>query len=627
MFINFTGDTNNIIEGICLLKEDLNIETGKEGYLVHLIKRTGGIEVDIQKEKTEIYYEKPCQFYRGLMLLVKQFQFNGSEPIHIIEVPRVNNTGLMLDVSRNAVLTVDSVKHFLRKMALMGMNLLMFYIEDIYHLEGYEHFGYMRGRYNAKELKEIDNYAFLLGIEIMPYIQTLGHMGQILKWDDMKDLRDTNEIILAGEEKTYLFLDRIIETLSSIFRSKRINIGMDEAHELGIGKYFTLHGYRNKMQIMQEHLECMLKITEKYGLTPMIASDMLFNNNDGAADHYEMDNNNNCPINLPKNLDLMYWDYFHTDIELIQKFIRRHKSWGKIPTYLGTVRTWESYATGYDQSFANTKAALEACALECVEEAVISVWLNDGAENSVFSGLPGISYFAQQIYNANENNFEFKKCFHVQTGADFDSFLLLGDLDKIIAIDGKSSGGNPSKFLLWQDILLGFFDFHIREINPSKHYQNLKKNMEKAISKMGPYKLLMEMMRDLCEVLEKKSEIGIKINKAYSLKNIEELNNIAIYILPEISDAIEILRSTHRKYWMETVKPFGWEVLDSRYGGLCARVETSKHRILEYTNGKISAIPELEEERMPYKMNSQLLPVVLCYDQIISSGYQNGPVR
>ena len=627
MLIQFSGDTDGIREGAHLLAEDLQIQTGAVGYPVHVKRRAGGIEVSIQKEKAEIFYEKRCHFYRGLMLLIKKFRYCGDEPGRIIEIPRIKSVGLMLDVSRNAVLTVDSVKHFLRKMALMGMDLLMFYMEDLYYLEGYGRFGYMRGRYSEKELKEIDDYAFSLGIEIMPYIQTLAHMGQILKWDEMKDFRDTEEIILVGEERTYHLLDRMIGTLSSLFRSKRINIGMDEAHELGLGKYLTLHGYRDKMQIMREHLGRVLEITEKYGLTAMIASDMLFHGSGGAADHYEMGDKTECAIDLPENMDLMYWDYFHTDTEEIREFIRRHKAWGKTPTYLGTVRTWESFATGYKQSFANSSAALEACALEDVEEVVISVWLNDGAENSLFAGLPGISYFAQQVYNVRATDSELKECFSVQTGADFDSFLLLGALDEITTPVGSPAGGNPSKFLLWQDVLLGFFDSQIKGLEMGKHYQGLSECLEKAIPEMGPYRLLMEMMRDLSGVLEKKSEIGVQIKHAYDSKNLSEMQRIANEVLPCISDAVERLRLSHRKFWMETLKPFGWEVMDSRYGGLRARMETAAQRILEYSSGKISAIQELEEDRIPYTKNGRSLPVVLCYDQIVSNGYQNGPVR
>lgn len=43
---------------------------------------------------------------------------------------------MMFDTSRNAVLRPDTLRSFLRKMALMGMNLGMMYTEDTYEVPG-----------------------------------------------------------------------------------------------------------------------------------------------------------------------------------------------------------------------------------------------------------------------------------------------------------------------------------------------------------------------------------------------------------------------------------------------------------------------------------------------------------
>jgi hypothetical protein len=50
-------------------------------------------------------------------------------------------------------------------MALMGNNLVMLYTEDTYELEGEPFFGYMRGRFSFDEVRELDDYAFNLGME------------------------------------------------------------------------------------------------------------------------------------------------------------------------------------------------------------------------------------------------------------------------------------------------------------------------------------------------------------------------------------------------------------------------------------------------------------------------------
>ena len=42
--------------------------------------------------------------------------------------------GVMFDVSRGGVLTVDSLKFFLRKLAVMGVNTVLLYLEDVYEV-------------------------------------------------------------------------------------------------------------------------------------------------------------------------------------------------------------------------------------------------------------------------------------------------------------------------------------------------------------------------------------------------------------------------------------------------------------------------------------------------------------
>ena len=64
--------------------------------------------------------------------------------------------GVMIDMSRNAVMSVAALKEYFVLLKKMGYNSVMLYTEDTYEVEGEPFFGYMRGRYSANELKEID---------------------------------------------------------------------------------------------------------------------------------------------------------------------------------------------------------------------------------------------------------------------------------------------------------------------------------------------------------------------------------------------------------------------------------------------------------------------------------------
>jgi len=54
----------------------------------------------------------------------------------------------MYDVSQgNAVINIEATKEFIRRMAVMGLNMLMMYCEDSFTVDSQPYFGYMRGAY------------------------------------------------------------------------------------------------------------------------------------------------------------------------------------------------------------------------------------------------------------------------------------------------------------------------------------------------------------------------------------------------------------------------------------------------------------------------------------------------
>ena len=58
--------------------------------------------------------------------------------------------GVMIDMSRNAVMHLDGLKRFLTLLSKMGYNCVMLYTEDTYEIESEPFFGYMRGPSNCR---------------------------------------------------------------------------------------------------------------------------------------------------------------------------------------------------------------------------------------------------------------------------------------------------------------------------------------------------------------------------------------------------------------------------------------------------------------------------------------------
>ncbi|MEI8313715.1 MAG: hypothetical protein WCH98_23450 [Verrucomicrobiota bacterium] len=87
----------------------------------------GVVEVSLRDGVATIRYDSPAQACRGLGALLAGIVKPG-EP-HV-EQTSFATMGIMLDCSRNAVMTAAHFKGWLRRLALLGYNMAMLYTED-----------------------------------------------------------------------------------------------------------------------------------------------------------------------------------------------------------------------------------------------------------------------------------------------------------------------------------------------------------------------------------------------------------------------------------------------------------------------------------------------------------------
>ena len=60
------------------------------------------------------------------------------------------------------------------------------------------------------------------------------------------------------------------------------------------------------------------------------------------------------------------------------------------------------------------------------------------------------------------------------------------------------------------------------------------------------------------------------------------------------------MKLLREQLWMRDAKPFGYELLDIKLGGVITRLESNRRRIRSYLDGRIPVLEELEQTRLPY---------------------------
>lgn len=615
---------DELIEGILLLSEDLSLKINNSGYPIKVCKRKGPLEVINKNGEGIINFQDKIEFFRGMGLWIENYKSNYE--FNITEKSKFKTSGVMADSSRNAVLNKNEIESFLRKMSIMGLNVFMLYIEDIYRLPNYSYFGYMRGAYTEEELRMFDDYAHKLGIEIIPCIQTLAHLETTLKWNYANNMKDTEDILLVGEPETYAFIEEMIKSATSPFRTNRVHIGMDEAMNLGLGKYLEEYGYNDRFEIMNEHLQRVVSITESMGLEVMIWSDMFFRLGSKHKEYY--DENINIPkeviSQIPSSIQLVYWDYYHSEEAFYQKYFQKHKELGSLPVFAGGAWTWNGLAPNYGRAFVNSEAALKAAKKENIEEVILTLWGDNGTETPLNTALPVMQLYAEHTYNDDVKKSKLTERFEFCTGIRLDDILLLNQFDETPGVSKNNLGSSsPSKFLLWQDILLGMFDKNIEGLSLNAHYEDLNRKLFNIENNYPQYSLLFSFYSQLAKVLSRKSEIGINLKSSYD-KNDKKQLSVLLQDLQLIKDDVALLRVKHQELWFDCHKANGWEVLDIRYGGLIARMTTAQTRLELFVDNKIDQLEELEEERLPYDAKYTITEGFLGtekYHNIVTAGH------
>lgn len=525
--------------------------------------------------------------------------------------------GVMVDMSRDAVMSLEGLKKFIPVIAKMGYNSLFLYTEDTYTVTGEEYLGYLRGRYSVEEMKEIDRFAGEYGIEIIPCIQTLAHMARVYRWNQYP--MDNPDILMADDERTYQLIDNMLATLKECFTARRIHVGMDEAHDLGRGKHLDQYGYQTVSEIMQRHLGRVAEIAARHGYEIMVWSDMFFRpwNNGGYAIPQTKIPEEYIKA-LPKGVSPVYWDYYSSDSQHYADMMSNHKQLSTSTWFAGGAWTWGGFLPHNEFSIKTMSHALPMAKQAKIKNVFITMWGDNGGECSRYSALPALFYMAQYAKGVTDEA-RIKAKFKSAFGVDFDSFMLL-DAPNNLAPNEKRHGMpiNPAKYMLYNDYFLGVYDYTVCP-EGSRHFADCEEKLLAAAKKHRKYAYLFDTAAKLSGVLKYKYDLGVKTRKAYEASDRAELLRLANEEYAYVLKALSAFYKAFEKQWYLENKPHGFEVHEIRLGGLMQRTDSCRRRLLDYAKGKISSIPELEEKLLPLGEEGKSIYQNLYRDMVTAS--------
>lgn len=262
--VTSTNETKNISGNNCIVFIKDNV-TPKEGYELKISPEK--VVVKSSSVKGAFY---AVQTIRQLLPASIEKSTNNIKSnltlpeVTISDFPRFKWRGLHLDVSRN-FFDVKFIKKTIDNLALHKMNVLHWHLVDdqgwrieikkypklteIASIRKETVIGRNSGKYDGKqygpffytqeEVKDIIKYAEKRGITIVPEIEMPGHTQAVLaaypeygctgkRTEVWTQWGVSQNVYCAGQEKTFAFLQDILDEVCNLFPSEYIHIGGDE---------------------------------------------------------------------------------------------------------------------------------------------------------------------------------------------------------------------------------------------------------------------------------------------------------------------------------------------------------------------------------------------------------------
>jgi len=206
----------------------------------------------ITRDAVDLTGATPVGLWYGLKTL-EQLVLSGGGRLNCVRIddaPDFEVRGVMLDVSRDKVPTMRTLKRLIDGFARLRLNQLQLYTEHTFAYRRHRTAWRGASPLTAAEVRKLDRFCTERFIELVPNQNCFGHMERWLRharyrplseatgpWTDPWGRTRTAPATLNPLDPRSLALVRsLLDELLPQFASRRVNVGFDETFELGQGR-------------------------------------------------------------------------------------------------------------------------------------------------------------------------------------------------------------------------------------------------------------------------------------------------------------------------------------------------------------------------------------------------------
>ncbi len=309
--------------------------------------------------------------------------------------------GLMLDISRDRVPTMATLRGLLDLLEELKLNELQLYTEHTFAYRGHREVWEKASPLTGEEVLELDRLARERFVELVPNQNSFGHMERWLVHPRYRALAETPDAdpsdpdgglairsLCPLDPGSLALLEELYEELLPHFSSRRFNVGCDETYDVGRGQSREACETRGAGRVYLDFLlEIHRRVAER-GRTLLFWGDIVLRHPELIAE-------------LPRDIVALDWGYEadHPFDEEGGRFERAGLTWYVCP---GT-SSWNSFAGRTDTALENIRRAAESGLGHGASGLLVTDWGDNGHPQPFPVALPFYAYAAAVAWGLEKN--------------------------------------------------------------------------------------------------------------------------------------------------------------------------------------------------------------------------------
>jgi len=359
-----------------------------------------GYRLTVQPNLITVSYKSPEGLFYALTTLkqLKSQSDNKVPCVQIEDVPDLMLRGVMLDISRGKIPTMETLFGVVDFLADLKYNQLQLYVEGFSF--GYPSFKKLWEKTETplmpEEIRQLDAYCKDRCIELVPNQNMLGHMDAWLKTDEYKNLAECPEgfkllgliemksTLAPANPESLELVKKMSEDLLPNFQSSQFNVNLDEPFELGKNKKHPVTDPKEIAGIYITYAKKLNEFVNSKGKKMMMWGDVISRTPEIIPE-------------IPKDITLLEWRY--ESLQSFWKIAEQYQKAGLQYMVCPGTSSWSSFTGRTDNMLANIEDAVSSAVRFGAKGMLITDWGDTPHLQYLTVSYPALAYAAALSWN------------------------------------------------------------------------------------------------------------------------------------------------------------------------------------------------------------------------------------